>query len=71
MTAPCVYGATLQLVQSSTVARAVTQEVYVGVWRSAARYDPSEGSVLAWMLSMAHRQSASRTGASDRSAAEG
>jgi RNA polymerase sigma-70 factor, ECF subfamily len=53
---PCVYGVALQFLQSTRLATAVTEEVYVEVWRSAPRYDPSESSVLAWMLCMAHRQ---------------
>jgi RNA polymerase sigma-70 factor (ECF subfamily) len=52
-----VYGAALQLVQSSRLATIVTEEVYVEVWRLAPRYDPSESSVLAWMMTMAHRRS--------------
>lgn len=60
MTSPSVYNASLQIVRSARVATAVTQEVYVEVWRLAARYDPSEGSVLAWMMSMAHRQSVAK-----------
>jgi RNA polymerase sigma-70 factor, ECF subfamily len=52
-----VYGAALELVQSSRLATIVTEGVYVEVWRLATRYDPSESSVLAWMMTMAHRRS--------------
>ena len=44
--------------QSSRLATIVTEEVYVEVWCLAPRYDPSESSVLAWMMAMAHRRSA-------------
>ena len=33
----------------------LTKEVYAEAWQRAARYDPSEGNVLAWLMSMAHR----------------
>jgi RNA polymerase sigma-70 factor (ECF subfamily) len=56
LTVPSVYGVAQQLLQSTRLATAVTEEVYVEVWRSAPRYDPSESSVLAWMMGMAHRQ---------------
>jgi RNA polymerase sigma-70 factor (ECF subfamily) len=65
-----VYGAALQLVQSSRLATIVTEEVYVEVWRLAPRYDPGESSVLAWMMAMAHRRSTDGVEATGRPASE-
>lgn len=59
-TSPLVYGAALQILQSPRLATAVTEEVYVEVWRLAGRYNASEGSVLAWVMSLAHRHAAAR-----------
>jgi RNA polymerase sigma-70 factor (ECF subfamily) len=56
-TSPGVYGTALQLLRSAPLAKAVSHEVHVEVWRLAPRYDPGESSVLAWMMGMAHRQS--------------
>ena len=55
-----VYGAALQMLRSARLAAEVTEEVYVEIWRQASRYDPSKGSVLAWMMSLAHCHSMDR-----------
>ena len=49
-----VYGAALQLLRSPQLAAEVTQEVYVEIWQRPSGYDPDQGSVLAWMMSMLH-----------------
>ncbi len=54
-TSPSVYGIALSVARSPRLASTLTQEVYAEAWRRATRYDPSEGSVLAWLMSMAHR----------------
>ncbi|HZA74032.1 MAG TPA: sigma-70 family RNA polymerase sigma factor [Propionibacteriaceae bacterium] len=54
-TSELVYGAALQVLRSPRQASEVTQEVYLEVWRSAGRYHPTNGSVLAWLTAMAHR----------------
>jgi RNA polymerase sigma-70 factor (ECF subfamily) len=54
-TSPIVYGVALSIMQSPQLADTLTQEVYAEVWRTAACYDPSRGSVLSWLTSMAHR----------------
>lgn len=38
----------------------VTQEVMVELWRTAARYDPAQGSVLNWTLMLARRRAVDR-----------
>jgi RNA polymerase sigma-70 factor (ECF subfamily) len=54
-TSPSVYGMALSVVRSPQLATVLTTEVYTEAWQRAARYDPSEGNVLSWLMSLAHR----------------
>jgi RNA polymerase sigma-70 factor, ECF subfamily len=60
LTAPRVYGVVLKVLRSPELAAEVSQEVFVEVWRSCTRYDSSRGSVLAWMITIAHRRAVDR-----------
>jgi RNA polymerase sigma-70 factor (ECF subfamily) len=55
-----VYGAVLRMLHYPELAAEVTQEIYLEIWRNASRYDPSKGSVLAWMMTFAHNRSVDR-----------
>jgi RNA polymerase sigma-70 factor (ECF subfamily) len=55
-----VYGAALQMLHSPRSAAEVTQEVYMEIWQQASGYDPTRGSVLAWMMSALHSRCADR-----------
>ena len=55
-----VHGVALRVLRSQDHAAEVTQEVFVEVWRQAARYNPSKGSVYAWITTMAHRRAVDR-----------
>lgn len=61
-TSSSVYGVALTALRSPPLAAATTEEIYAEVWRTAARFDPAEGSVLAWLMSTAHRHVAERVG---------
>ena len=65
-TSPSVYGIALSIVRSPQLANVLTKEVYAEAWQQAARYDPSEGNVLAWLMSMAHRRFVERARATDQ-----
>ncbi len=54
--APMVHGTSLRVVRDPARAEEVTQEVFVEVWRLAPRYDPTRGSVRAWVATIAHRR---------------
>lgn len=62
-----VYGLVLRVVRSPDHAAEVTQEVFVEVWQQSARFDAKRGSVLAWMITMAHRRAVDRVRAVTRS----
>lgn len=60
LTSRNVYGIALNLLRSPRPAATATQEIYAEVWRTAAQFDPGEGSVFAWLMSIAHRHVAER-----------
>ena len=59
-TATRIHGVALRVLRSADHAAEVTQEVFVEVWRQAARYSSEKGSVMAWMTTMAHRRAVDR-----------
>ena len=48
-----VYGLILRLVRDPAVAEDISMEVYMQVWRTAASYDTTRGSVNAWLITVA------------------
>lgn len=59
-TASRVYGLTRRLTRSPELAAEVVQEVYLMAWQQATRFDPSRGSVAAWLSTLAHRRAVDR-----------
>ena len=51
-----VYGLALSILPDAPLATRLTREVYADLWRQAPRYDRGRGTVLAWLLSTAHRR---------------
>lgn len=72
-----IYGLLLRILRSPTQATEMTQEVFAEVWRQARRYDPSQGMVFVWMITIAHQRAIDRVRAnagetaSDRPPAQG
>lgn len=64
-----VHGLTRRIVRDAAQAEEVTQEVLLDVWRKAATFDPSRGSALSWVLTIAHRRSVDRVRASQSQSA--
>ncbi len=55
-----VYGLALRLLGSAADAEEITMDVYVQVWRTAAAYQESRGSVLSWLAMMARSRAIDR-----------
>ncbi|MFB7512672.1 ECF RNA polymerase sigma factor SigK [Streptomyces sp. NPDC056144] len=72
--APLVFGIALRVVRDRSQSEEVTQEVMIELWRQAARYEPTAGSVTAWVATIAHRRAVDRVrsaqAASDRELAQ-
>lgn len=58
--APMVLGTVSSVVRDPAQSEEVTQEVFVHLWRTAARYRPEREGALTWLLTMAHRQAVDR-----------
>jgi RNA polymerase sigma-70 factor (ECF subfamily) len=56
----------LSVLHAPDHASEVLQELYVAVWRDAARYDPTRGNVTAWLVMMARRRAIDRTRSVER-----
>jgi RNA polymerase sigma-70 factor, ECF subfamily len=55
-----VFGAVLRVVRDPAQSEEVTQEVFIDVWRHAARFDPEVGAARTWIMTMAHRRAVDR-----------
>jgi RNA polymerase sigma-70 factor, ECF subfamily len=51
------YSLAYRIVGDAQVAEDVTQEAFMSVWRSGARFDPARGSVRSWTLSIVRNRS--------------
>lgn len=63
-----VLGLVRSVLRDPAQSEEVTQEVLVEVWRTAARYRPSRGTVMTWVLTLAHRRAVDRVRSAQASA---
>ena len=64
-----VYGGARKVLRGPAPSEEVAQEVMLDVWRSASRFDPSRGSALAWVMTIAHRRAVDRVRSENAAAA--
>ncbi len=53
--APRVYGLVLRILGDAHQSEEVTREVFLQLWETSNRFDPSQGSALSWVMTLAHR----------------
>lgn len=51
-----VYGLARRVIRDPARAEEVSQEVFMQVWQTAARFDSSRGNAKSWVLTLAHRR---------------
>ncbi len=51
-----VFGLARRVIRDPSRAEEVSQEVFIQVWQSAARFDPTKGNAKSWLLTLAHRR---------------
>jgi len=65
-------GVALRVLRDPGYALETTRDVYLQVWNTAHRFDPREGSPLAWLTTLTHRHSVDRVRAeATRATADG
>jgi RNA polymerase sigma-70 factor, ECF subfamily len=55
-----VYGLVTRVLRDPGYAEETTQDVYLQVWGTADSYDPTAGTPLAWLMTLAHRRAVDR-----------
>ncbi len=60
LTSSRIYGLAVRVVRDRHYAEEVVQEAYLQYWQRAADYEPARGSVITWMMTIAHRRAVDR-----------
>jgi RNA polymerase sigma-70 factor (ECF subfamily) len=50
------FGLAMRITRQQAAAEDVTQEAFLNLWRSAARYEPNRGSLKSWLLQIVHNR---------------
>jgi RNA polymerase sigma-70 factor, ECF subfamily len=58
--APMVFGTVKRVLRDQAMSEEVTQEVFVELWTSAARFDDTKASVTTWAVTIARRRAVDR-----------
>lgn len=62
--APRVLGLVKRLLVDHAQSEEVTQEIFLEIWQSATRFEPTRGGASTWIMTMAHRRAVDRIRAS-------
>ena len=62
--APRVLGLVKRLLVDHAQSEEVTQEIFLEIWQSAPRFEPTRGGASTWIMTMAHRRAVDRIRAS-------
>lgn len=60
LTSAPVYGMVLRVLRDPGYSEETVQETYLQAWHQADRFDAGRGSVLTWLVTMAHRRAVDR-----------
>lgn len=55
-----VFGLVTRVLRDPGYSEETTQEIYLQVWHNAGGYDPTAGSPMAWLMTLAHRRAVDR-----------
>ena len=65
--APRVLGLVTRLLRDPAQSEEVAQEIFLEIWQTSSRFDPSRGGAATWILTMTHRRAVDRVRASQAS----
>ncbi|SCB82299.1 RNA polymerase sigma-70 factor, ECF subfamily [Pseudarthrobacter enclensis] len=67
LTSRRVFGMARRVLIDPELSEDTTQEVFLQVWQNAAKFDPSAGSPLSWLMTISHRRAVDRVRSSQSS----
>jgi RNA polymerase sigma-70 factor (ECF subfamily) len=60
LTSSRIYGLAVRIVVDRHYAEEIVQEAFLQYWQNAGDYSPARGSVITWMMTIAHRRAVDR-----------
>ena len=57
---PRVYGLTLRVLSDTMLAEEATQDTFLKLWSRAKQFNPRKGSLVPWLMTIAHRTALDR-----------
>ncbi len=67
LTSRRVFGMARRVLIDPELSEDTTQEVFLQVWQSAAKFDPAAGSPLSWLMTISHRRAVDKVRSSQSS----
>jgi len=64
------YRLAVRILRDPALAQDAVQDAFLGVWRTAAAFDPSRGKASTWLLTLVHRRAVDVVRREDRRRAE-